>query len=317
MNKRKSKIFKIILPLLFGILIGWYSFSKIPVSEITPYFKSANYSWLLLGFFFGLLSHLSRAYRWKFMLEPLGFKPKIQNSIMAVFIAYLTNFGIPRSGEVMRAVVFSNYENVPFEKGFGTIVAERIADMLVMLLIILITLFLQYDFISSLLIKNFNPQTLIIGLIIMITLGAVFFTLISNAKSGFAFRIKSFVLGVIEGATSIFKMEKKWAFIAHTLFIWFMYILMFYVTIFAVPELKNVPMAAVLIGFIAGGFSIAASNGGLFVYPAAILAAFSLFGLEQNPSFAFGWIMWTAQSALILIFGVLSFIFLPVFNREK
>lgn len=305
------------MPLLFGILIGWYSFSKIPVSEITPYFKSANYLWLFLGFFFGLLSHLSRAYRWKFMLEPLGFEPKIQNSIMAVFIAYLTNFGIPRSGEVMRAVVFTNYENVPFEKGFGTIVAERIADMLVMLLIILITLFLQYDFISSLLMRNFDPHTLIIGLIILIILGAIFFTWISNAKSGFAFRIKSFVLGVIEGATSIFKMEKKWAFIAHTLFIWFMYILMFYVTIFAVPELKNVPLAAVLIGFIAGGFSIAASNGGLFVYPAAILAAFSLFNIEQNPSFAFGWIMWTAQSALILIFGVLSFIFLPVFNREK
>ncbi len=251
------------------------------------------------------------------MLEPLGFKPKILNSIMAVFIAYLTNFGIPRSGEVMRAVVFTNYENVPFEKGFGTIVAERIADMLVMLLIILITLFLQYDFISDLLIKNFNPQTLIIGLIVLIILGAVFFTLIRNAKSGFTFKIKKFILGAVEGATSIFKMKKKWAFIAHTLFIWFMYILMFYVTIFAVPELKNVPLAAVLIGFIAGGFSIAASNGGLFVYPAAILAAFSLFDLEQNPSFAFGWIMWSAQSGLILIFGVLSFIFLPVFNRGK
>ncbi|MBT8393399.1 MAG: flippase-like domain-containing protein, partial [Bacteroidia bacterium] len=133
MDKRKSKVLKIILPLIFGILIGWYSFSKIPVSDIIPYFKSAKYSWLFLGFIFGVLSHLSRAYRWKFMLEPLGYKPKIQNSIMAVFIAYLTNFGIPRSGEVMRAVVFSNFENVPFEKGFGTIVAERIADMLVML----------------------------------------------------------------------------------------------------------------------------------------------------------------------------------------
>jgi len=317
LDKQTSKVFKIILPLVFGILIGWYSFSKIPVSEITPYFKSANYSWLFLGFFFGLLSHLSRAYRWKYMLEPLGFKPNIQNSIMAVFIAYLTNFGIPRSGEVMRAVVFSNYENVPFEKGFGTIVAERIADMLVMLLIILITLFLQYDFISNLLIINFNPQTLIIGLIVLIILGAIFFSLIIQAKSGISLKIKNFIFGIIEGATSIFKMEKKWAFIGHTLFIWSMYLLMFYVTIFAVPELKHVPIAAVLIGFIAGGFSIAASNGGLFVYPAAILAAFSLFGLEQNPSFAFGWIMWSAQAALILIFGILSFIFLPVFNRGK
>jgi hypothetical protein len=317
LDKRLSKILKIVIPLVFGILIGWYSFSKIPFSEILPYFKSVKYPWIFLGLFFGLLSHLSRAYRWKFMLEPLGFKPKIQNSIMAVFIAYLTNFGIPRSGEVMRAVIFTNYENVPFEKGFGTIVAERIADMLVMLLIVLTTLFLQYDFISNLLIKNFNPQTLIIGLIGLIILGAIFFSLIIKAKSGIAFKIKNFVLGVIEGATSIFKMKKKWAFIAHTLFIWLMYVLMFYVTIFAVPELKHVPLAAILIGFIAGGFAIAASNGGLFVYPAAILAAFTLFGIEQNPSFAFGWIMWTAQTALILFFGALSFLFLPIFNSGK
>lgn len=317
MTKGSSKVLKIVLPLIFGILIGWYSFSKIPFSEITPYFKSANYSWLVLGLFFGLLSHLSRAYRWKYMLEPLGYKPRIQNSIMAVFIAYLTNFGIPRSGEVMRAVVFTNYENVPFEKGFGTIVAERIADMLVMLLIISITLFLQYEFISNLLLENFNPTTLIIGLIGLIIIGAVFFTWIINAKSGIAYKIKNFVLGVVEGATSIFKMKKKWPFIAHTLFIWFMYILMFYVTIFAVPELKDVPLAAILIGFIAGGFSIAASNGGLFIYPAAILTAFTLFDLDQNPSFAFGWIMWSAQSALILFFGALSFLFLPILNREK
>ena len=251
------------------------------------------------------------------MLEPLGYNPKIKNSIMAVFIAYLTNFGIPRSGEVMRAVVFANYEDVPFEKGFGTIVAERIADLLVMLMIILTTLFLQYEFISELLLKNFNPTTLIIALIGLIVVGGIFFSLIANAKSGFAFKIKTFVIGVIEGATSIFKMEKKWAFIGHTLFIWFMYLLMFYVTVFAVPELQDVPFAAILIGFIAGGFAIAASNGGIFVYPAAILAAFTLFGIDKNPSFAFGWIMWTAQTALILFFGALSFLLLPIFNREK
>ena len=317
MTKKISKPLKIVLPLIFGIAIGWYSFSKIPVSEIIPYFKKANYYWILLGLFFGLLSHLSRAYRWKFMLEPLGYNPKIQNSVMAVFIAYLTNFGIPRSGEVMRAVVFANYENVPFEKGFGTIVAERIADLLVMLLIILTTLFIQYEFISDLLLKNFNPTTLILALIGLIIIGGIFFALIANAKSGFAFKIKTFVKGVIEGATSIFKMEKKWAFIGHTLFIWLMYLLMFYVTVFSVPELQNVSFAAIVIGFIAGGFAIAASNGGVFVYPAAILAAFTLFGIDQNPSFAFGWIMWTAQTGLILFFGALSFLLVPIFNREK
>lgn len=251
------------------------------------------------------------------MLEPLGFQPKIQNSIMAVFAAYLTNYGVPRSGEVMRAAIFTNYENVPFEKGFGTIVAERIADLLVMLLIILITLFLQYDYISNLLLNNFNPITLIIGLIGLFILGAIFFALIAKAKSGIAFKIKTFVLGVIEGATSIFKMKKKWAFIGHTIFIWGMYLLMFYVTTFAFPELANIPFAAILIGFIAAGFSIAATNGGVGSYPEAIVLAFTLFNIADEPSRAFGWIMWSAQTALIIFFGALSFLLLPILNRTK
>lgn len=317
MNKQTSKVLKIVLPLLFGVAIGWYSFSIIPFDAIKPHIKTAKYSWVFLGVFFGFLSHLSRAYRWKFMLEPLGYNPKLPNSIMAVFIAYLTNFGIPRSGEVMRAAVFANYENVPFEKGFGTIVAERIADLLVMLLIILATLFLQYDYIKDLLLEKFNPVSIIVGLIVVIVLGAIFFSLISKARSGFALKIKNFVKGILEGATSIFKMKKKWAFIFHTLFIWFMYLLMFYVTIFAVPGLKNVPLAAILVGFIAAGFSIAASNGGLFVYPAAVLGAFSLFGLPEDPSFAFGWIMWSAQTILLMFFGALSFLLLPIYNRKK
>ena len=155
MNSKTKKAIKIGIPLLLAIFFGWYTFSKLPVEEFIPYFKNANYSWIALGVFCGILSHLSRAYRWKFMLEPLGFKPKLPNSIMAVFIAYLANFGIPRSGEVLRAAVFTNYEDVPFEKGFGTIVAERLADLLMLFLVILIALFIQFDFIWNLLIKNF------------------------------------------------------------------------------------------------------------------------------------------------------------------
>ena len=251
------------------------------------------------------------------MLEPLGFNPKLPNSIMAVFIAYLTNYGIPRSGEVVRAAVFANYEDVPFEKGFGTIVAERIADLLVMLIIILITLFLQYEFIKDLLLSNFNPTTLILGIIGLIILSGFFFAVISKAKSGLAFKIKTFIKGIIEGALSIFKMKKKWAFIGHTLFIWGMYLLMFYATTFAFPELNNIPFSAILIGFIAAGFSIAATNAGVGSYPEAIVLAFMLFNIAEEPSRAFGWIMWSAQTVLIIVFGALSFLLLPVYNREK
>ena len=156
MNTSIKKTLKIILPLLFGGFLVWYSLSNISIPVLVSYFKNANYWWILLGLFFGILSHLSRAYRWQFILEPLGFRPKFGNSVLAVLVGYLVNLAIPRAGEVSRAAVLANYENVPFEKGFGTIIAERIADLIMMLCIVVITLFVQFDFIYDLLTKKFD-----------------------------------------------------------------------------------------------------------------------------------------------------------------
>ena len=152
-----KKILKIIIPLILGGFLVWYSLTIVSPSELIQYFKDANYWWIALGLVFGILSHLSRAYRWKFLLEPLGYKPKFLNSTLAVLVAYLMNIFLPRAGEVTRAAVMSNYEKIPFEKGFGTIVAERIADLIMMLIIISITLLIQFDFIWELLTKDFNP----------------------------------------------------------------------------------------------------------------------------------------------------------------
>jgi uncharacterized protein (TIRG00374 family) len=280
------------------------------------YFKEANYSWIFLGLFFGVLSHLSRAYRWKFMLDPLGFKPKFTNSVLAVLVGYLVNLAIPRAGEVSRALVLTNYENVPFEKGFGTIVAERIADLIMMLCIILITLFVQFDFIYELLTKNFNPIKISIGLAILIIGFYIVSSFVKKATSGFLLKIKTFFAGLTEGVTSIFKMKNKWAFIFHTVFIWAMYVAMFWATIPAIDGL-NVPLGGILIGFIAGGFSIAATNGGIGLYPIAVAGALALFDIPTEPATAFGWIMWTAQTAMIIVFGGLAFLFLPIYNKNK
>lgn len=317
MNATTKKAIKISIPLLLALFFGWYTFSKLPVKEFIPYFKDANYYWIILGVLLGLLSHLSRAYRWKYMLEPMNYYPKLPNSIMAVFIAYLANFGIPRSGEVLRAAVLTNYENVPFEKGFGTIVAERFADMIMMLLIIAIALFLEFDYIYQFFAEKFYPKTLFFAGFGILLVGILLVLFFKTSKSKFALKVRGFVNGLLEGVLSIFKMKQKWAFIFHTVFIWLMYVLMFYVTTFAVPEISNLPFAAILIAFISASFTIAATNGGIFVYPLAIGAAFSLFSIPETPSIAFGWIIWTAQTLIIIICGSLSFIYLPIYNRKK
>ncbi len=300
-----------------GVFLVWYSLSKVSIEELLVYAKKADYTWILLGMFLGLLSHLSRAYRWRFQLEPMGYKVKLGNSIMAVFATYLINYTIPRAGEVARASILTNYEDVPFEKGFGTIVAERIADMIVMLGIIAITLFLEFEFIYNFLIEKFNPTKIIIAFVGLGVLIILFSIFIKRSDSKIALKIRSFINGLIEGALSIFKMKKKWAFIFHTLFIWGMYILMFYITSFAIKELDGISAGAILIGFISASFSIAATNGGIGSYPLAIYAAFSIFGIAEEPSIAFGWIMWASQTLMIIIFGGLSLIYLPIFNRTK
>lgn len=317
MNKKTAKFLKIVLPLLLGVLLVWYSLSKISIEELITYFKNADYFYISLGLFFGLLSHLSRAYRWKFMIEPLGYTLRLPNSIMAVFATYLVNYTIPRAGEITRATILTNYEGVPFEKGFGTIVAERIADMLVMLGIITITLFLEFDFIYQFFAERFESKKIIIGLFLVLILLTFLLVFIKRSQSKIAIKVRSFLAGLAEGIMTIFRMKKKWAFLFHTLFIWGMYVLMFYVTSLALEETSSLPFAAILIGFISASFSIAATNGGIGSYPVAVYAAFSIFAIAKEPSIAFGWIMWSSQTFMIIILGGLSLIYLPIYNRIK
>jgi uncharacterized protein (TIRG00374 family) len=315
--KSLKSILKVILPLLLGVVLVWYSLSQISITGLIQYFKNADYTWIALGVFLGVLSHISRAYRWLFMAEPLGYKPKFANSVMAVYAAYLINFTIPRAGEIARASILTNYEQVPFDKGFGTIVAERVADTIMLLLIIALALFLEFEFIYNFFAEKFNPIALSFGLLLLLTLGFLVIIFIKRSNSSFAIKVKVFLSGLIEGSLSIFKMKKKWAFIFHTVFIWIMYVLMFYVTTFALPELGDISVPAVLIGFILASFSIAATNGGIGSFPEAVVIAFLLFNMPEDPSRAFGWIMWSTQTFVIIVLGGLSLLYLPIYNRKK
>jgi len=300
----------------------WFSLSKLTpkdIAAIKDSFKTANYWWVALSLFFGILSHLSRAYRWQFMLEPLGYKPKYANNIMTVLVAYLVNLIVPRAGEFARATAISKYEKIPFEKAFGTIVSERIADVIMLLSIIAAAFFLQTKLLSSYLFKKESTDSNMLYYIFFLGVVLVFFfyRFIKKSKNPFIQKIQNFVDGLFQGVISIFKMKKKWGFIFHTLFIWLMYILMFYVVTFALPETSNLPFGAIIVGFVVGGLSMALTNGGLGTYPVFVASAITLYGVNQNPALAFGWIMWTAQTLMVLIFGGLSFVLLPIYNKNR
>jgi len=321
LNKRIQKISFIILPIALGVFLIWYSLSKLTPSDVQSIktsFKTANYWWVLVSLCFGALSHFSRAYRWQFLLEPLGYKPKFVNSIMTVFVAYLLNLFIPRSGEVARAASIKKYENIPFEKAFGTIVAERVADVVMLVGIIGIAFFLQTDLISSYIFKDGGESSIYSKVLffgVFPISGILTYRLLKKSNNPFINKILSFINGLLDGVKSIYKMKKKWEFIFHTLFIWLMYVLMFYAVTFALPETTNLPIAAIIVGFVVGGLSMALTNGGLGTYPIFVASALILYNVDDNPARAFGWIMWTAQTIMVIVFGGLSFLLLPIYNK--
>ena len=252
------------------------------------------------------------------MLNPMGYYPRLINNILAIFITYIANLGVPRSGEFFRATVLQTYEDIPFEKSFGTIIAERTIDLLMLLITIGLALTLESDLIYSLIEeKAVNPYNVLV-ILLLSSLGLYF--LVKQLKQSthpLAQKINGLFNGLAEGFLTIIKMEKKWAYLFHTLFIWGMYIAMFYIIKFSLPETQDLGFEALLIGFIVGALAISATNGGIGIYPFSVSLVLISYGISKESSLAFGWIMWTAQTVMVILFGSLSFFLLPLVNRKK
>lgn len=291
----------------------WYSLSDMTPQERADMWeaiKNANPLWLGISLIFGLLSHLSRAYRWKFMLEPLGYKPSLWNNFSAVMIAYFANTFIVRTGEVLRGVVISKSEKIPFDKAFGSIISERIADLVMLILIMSTAVVLQ----SSELIEYFktraNPIPSIIALTVLLIGGIIGLRILKYSSHPFIVKVRNFGLGVFEGVRSILHMKKNMAFIFHTLFIWGMYIGMFWIMTFTVPGLADVSLGVVLAAFVIGAFSMTATNAGMGLYPLAMAGVFSFFGFLGTDGETFGWIIWGSQTVFnVLIGGICYLVF--------
>ena len=319
MSKLKS-FFKAIVPLSIGLFFIYLTISFTNKEErelIFSYIKNADYRFLLLSVFFGILSHISRAYRWKFLLAPLGYKPRFINSILSVLIAYIANLGIPRSGEILRATILSSYEKIPFEKTFGTIIAERLVDLLILIGFILIALSLQFELIWGILKeKRISLNHLMPVLVSLAILFFIVRLLFKQERYPFITKIKTFCKGVLEGVLSLKTMPHKGIFIAHTLFIWTMYLAMFYVVKWTVYETSILGLNDLLPAFVIGGLAISATNGGIGIYPFSVAMMLTAFGVSNESGLAFGWIVWTSQTLMIIVFGSLSFFALPLFNRD-
>jgi hypothetical protein len=165
--------------------------------------------------------------------------------------------------------------------------------------------------------KGSNPWHKFIILGSLALMAGLVYLIFKKSKLKIVLKIKDFVIGLFEGMTSVLKMKQKSVFIMHTFFIWTLYVLMFYVVTFALPETSHLPFGAIIVGFVIGGLSMALTNGGLGTYPVFVASAFILYGVDNNAARAFGWIVWTSQTLMVLVFGGLAMIILPIYNRKK
>ena len=281
------------------------------------YIRQADLYFVGLSMFFGIMSHLSRAYRWGFLLQPLGYRPRFINLVLTVLITYVSNLGIPRSGEVLRSTALRAYEKIPFEKSFGTVVMERLVDLILLLICVGIGFLLERDMVRSLFNSDANTGNKGLGVLIFLFIGLVFLYWTKHTKHPWGKKIQHFINGLISGITSIRNMPNAIWFWVHTFFIWAMYVLMFWVIKFSLPGADVLNLAAIFPAFIAGGLAMSATNGGIGLYPIAVAAVLSHYGLGYELALAYGWVMWTAQTLMVVFFGGLSFFILPIVNRNK
>ena len=303
------KTLKIIVPIAIGVYLTWYFFSGLTNDEIAQVknsFLNANYFWVVLGLIVAVLSHVSRAQRWILLIKPLGHEPKLINAFYGVMAGYVINYTIPRSGEFARAGLMTKYENVPFEQGLATIVVERIIDLIMLGLIVVVTGYLQVDstqfdqIIQSQ--EGGSNQILIVLVAIGFIIGAIALV--------FYYKNEKFRLFVVEkirslwaGLTSFRKMKNKWGFVGHTFFIWAGYVGGIWIFAQAFNETANMPVACIFGAFVVGAAAIALLPGGLGAYPLWINSVLELYDIHFA---GFGIFMWVAITVVIILIGLIS-----------
>ena len=314
-----KKQLKILIPIALGLFFIYLTFQITSEAEralIWSYIKSAQIEYVLAAMCLGACADIIRGLRWQFLSKAIGHKSNSIISIASVFMCYTSNMAIPRSGEVIRATILSEYNKIPISKTLGTIAAERVVDVSISILILVFVWLLQYNillesfFADDFLYSVNNNSVAIVSLFIFIAI--VLVIIISQIE-----KIKIFFKGILEGFLSLTKLKKKlFPFILFSSLIWTCYILAFFVIKFSVSELSIINNSLVFPTFVVGVFSISLSNHGLGVYPLAISLFLVNFGINTEIGLTYGWLAWSCQAIITLIFGGLSFFVLPLLNTS-
>ncbi len=327
MVKKALSVLNYVIFLLLGVLFLWLAFRKQDPQEIIDSIAHADYMWILLGIGAGILSHIARAARWNILIRSLGYKPKLTTTFYAVMTGYLANTAVPRLGEVTRCGVLSKKQNIPFTEVLGTMIAERIFDMIVLFTIIIMVIAFQWKLVGSFISEkiftplsaNFESNIIsIIAIMIVFVLLIVLMVVIwkkyrKNLHRYAIFRkISEFAKGMVEGIKTIRKTKNKAGFLLYTIIIWGMYTLMIYLPFFALEATSHLNFIDALTVMSIGSLGIVAPvPGGIGTYHWIVKAVlFELYGVSPAIAASFATITHAAQTIMIIVVGGLSFLML-------
>jgi len=315
------------LLLFVGLFLFWLQYKHLDWNSIKNGLIETNYFWILVSVLLGLLSHLSRAIRWKMLIKPLGYDPKVSNIFLSVMVLYFTNLIIPRGGEVARCTILSKYEKIPASKLVGTMIVERIADTLTMMGLAVIIFIINIGVLQEFfrlhpefgvnLAKLLSLTNIILGIIVVVLIVVIFFLLNPFKNSKFSDKINKIKREFKEGVKSILMLENKWYFIGHTLFIFLMWLLMLFVIFLAFPPTSHLSIWIAMFTFMMSGLAMLAPvQGGIGAWHFMVIESLFLFGISRPDGLIFALIAHSFTSLIYLIWGSIALIIFPVLNRN-
>lgn len=315
--------------LAIGILLLWLTFKDQDFIAVWYKVKTAEPFYILLCCVFSLLALVSRSRRWVQLIEPLGYHPRLSSTFHSIMFGYLANMAIPRLGEISRCGALSKSDQVPFEKLVGTVIAERLLDVVMLAFCIVITAILEFEVLGGFLMREiFNPIILKLGnagifLGIATGVGAIgasiAYRLFKHPNPpSFVYKLKGLTRGIGEGLQSIIRIRNKSEFIFHTFFIWSMYFGMSYVCFFALPETETLGPAAGLFIMVLGGIGMTAPvQGGIGAYHLLVSKGMLLYGLSETDGLVYATMSHAVSTLLLILLGAISMLLLFFFIRTK
>jgi len=310
--------------LIAGIFLFMHIYKDFDRQEITSLLKMVDYRWLSLSLVISLFSHYLRALRWNLLIEPLGYKPAIKNTFMAVLVLYGVNIIVPRAGEVARCGVLKQYEKVPFTSLVGTVLIERIADVIVLGFISVYVLIAYYADILQFF--NVNEMkslediaiTKILLLIVAVILLGVFMYWLMNKNQKIKAKIDELKENFVSGIKTIGQLKKRGLFVFYSIGIYVVYLAMLYFIFFAYPPTSHLTLGVGLFTFFMSALAMLAPiQAGIGAWHFMVIQALGIYGIGESAAKDFALLAHTSTNMVYLVIGLIAYLLLPLLNRNK